>query len=39
MLDRPGNNGKMTSHKNFKLKFSKSYFVLVRDFYFEFDLI
>ena len=30
--DLPGNDGKMTSHDNFKLRFSESSLDLVRDF-------
>ena len=32
MSDWPGNDGKMTSHSNFKLKFSKRSWVLIRGF-------
>ena len=32
MSDWPGNDRKMTSHSNFKLRFSESYLDLVRGF-------
>ena len=39
MPDWQGNDGKMTSHSNFKIRFSERSLDLVRGFYYEFDVI
>ena len=39
MSDCPGSDRKVTSHNNFKLRLSKSFFDLVRDFLFKFGVI
>ena len=39
MPNWPGKNGKMTSHSNFKLRFSKKPLDLVGGFSFEFGVI
>ena len=39
MSDWLGNDRKMTSHRNFKLKFSKRSLDLVRGFQFESDVV
>ena len=39
MSDWPGNDTKMTSHRNFKLRFSESSLDLVRGFLFQFGAI
>ena len=39
MSDLPGNNGKMTSHSNFTLRFSRRPLDLVEGFLFQFGLI
>ena len=38
MSDWPGSYGKITSHKNFKIRFSERSLDLVRGFPFEFDV-
>ena len=35
----PSNDGKLTSHGNFKLRFFKNSFDLVKGFHFEFDVV
>ena len=39
MSDWQGNYGKMTPHRNFKLRISERSLDLVRGFHFEFDVV
>ena len=39
MSDGPSNDGKMTSHRNFKIRFSERLLVVVRGFLFQFGVI
>ena len=39
MSDWPANDGKMTSHNNFELRFSEKFFDQGRGFLFQFGLI